>query len=80
MSLIILKYSIYSNQNFRYKQYLYYKFLNRFKLEWSRARIVNRCIYSGRALWVLRKFRLTRMTFRILCDNGNIHGVRRASW
>jgi hypothetical protein len=33
MSLIILKYSIYSNQNFRYKQYLYYKFLNRFKLE-----------------------------------------------
>jgi small subunit ribosomal protein S14 len=80
LSLILLKYSIYSNNNNRYKQFLYHRFLRRFKLNWSRARIVNRCIHTGRSFWVLRKFRLSRMTFRMLCDNGNIHGVRRSSW
>jgi len=79
LSFLLLKYSIYNN-NKRYKKILFHKFIRRFRLNWSRTRIVNKCMFSGRASWILRKFKLSRMTFRNLCDNGHIHAVRRSSW
>lgn len=80
LKFVLLKYSIYNQKNNRLKKSLFHKFIRRFRLMWSRARIINKCIFSGRNYWNLRKFKLSRMTFRNLCDNGNIHGIRRSSW
>ena len=80
LNLIVFKYSISSDLSKLYKQFLYHKFLKKFHLNSSQARIVNRCVYCGRSHWILREFRFTRMTFRDYADFGNINGVRRASW
>jgi small subunit ribosomal protein S14 len=46
----------------------------------SPTRVVNRCAMSGRRRGFLRKFGVSRMTFREAALNGLIPGVVKASW
>ena len=46
----------------------------------SPTRVVNRCSYSGRRHGFLRKFGVSRLTFREAALNGLIPGVTKASW
>ena len=46
----------------------------------SPVRMVNRCRMSGRRHAYLRKFGVSRLTFREMALNGLIPGVTKASW
>ena len=46
----------------------------------SPVRTVNRCRISGRRRGFLRKYGVSRLTFRELALNGLIPGVTKASW
>ncbi|MFM9146621.1 MAG: 30S ribosomal protein S14 [Verrucomicrobiota bacterium] len=46
----------------------------------SRVRHKNRCSISGRPRAFIRKFGLSRITFRELALGGQIPGVTKASW
>lgn len=46
----------------------------------SDTRIRNRCNLTGRPRGFLRKFGLSRIKFRELAHEGEISGVRKASW
>ena len=43
-------------------------------------RLRNRCSFTGRSRGFLRKFKLSRLTFRELALKGMIPGVTKASW
>ncbi len=44
------------------------------------SRTVRRCQLCGRSRAVYRKFRICRICFRTLANEGKIPGVRKASW
>ena len=46
----------------------------------SPCRVVNRCLATGRRRAYLRKFQVSRITFRELASEGKIPGVIKASW
>lgn len=46
----------------------------------SPVRVVNRCKMSGRRHAFIRKFGVSRLTFREMALNGLIPGVTKASW
>ncbi len=46
----------------------------------SPSRLVNRCAMSGRRHGYLRKFGVSRLTFREAALNGLIPGIVKASW
>jgi small subunit ribosomal protein S14 len=46
----------------------------------SPTRLVNRCAISGRRHGYLRKFGVSRLTFREAALNGLLPGVIKASW
>jgi small subunit ribosomal protein S14 len=46
----------------------------------SPCRVKNRCSITGRASGYMRKFGVSRQTFRELAHRGLIPGVRKASW
>ncbi len=46
----------------------------------SPTRLVNRCEVSGRRRAFLRRFRMSRITFRELASQGLIPGVTKSSW
>ncbi len=46
----------------------------------SPTRLVNRCEITGRRRAFLRRFRLSRITFRELASAGMIPGVTKSSW
>jgi small subunit ribosomal protein S14 len=46
----------------------------------SPVRVVNRCAITGRRRGYIRKFGLSRLTFREAALNGLIPGVIKASW
>jgi small subunit ribosomal protein S14 len=46
----------------------------------SATRIRNRCMITGRARGVYRKFNISRIMLRELAADGLIPGVRKASW
>jgi small subunit ribosomal protein S14 len=46
----------------------------------SPSRVVNRCKVSGRRRSYLRKFGVSRLTFREMALSGLIPGVTKASW
>lgn len=46
----------------------------------SPVRLTNRCAISGRRHAFIRKFSVSRLTFRELALNGLIPGVTKASW
>ena len=46
----------------------------------SPIRIRNRCFKTGRPRGVIRRFKLSRLSFREMALNGEIPGVTKASW
>lgn len=46
----------------------------------SATRIRNRCMITGRARGVYRKFNISRIMLREMAAEGMIPGVRKASW
>lgn len=46
----------------------------------SPIRLINRCKVSGRRRSYIRKFGVSRLTFREMALNGLIPGVTKASW
>jgi small subunit ribosomal protein S14 len=45
-----------------------------------KCRVVRRCEVCGRQRAVYRKFRLCRVCFRSMANDGLIPGVKKASW
>ena len=46
----------------------------------SPCRTVNRCEVTGRRHGYLRRFKMSRITFRELASSGQIPGVTKSSW
>ena len=46
----------------------------------SPSRVVNRCEVSGRRRAFIRRFKISRLTFRELALSGQIPGVTKSSW
>ena len=46
----------------------------------SRVRLHNRCNLTGRPKGFMRKFGISRVTFREMAGEGKIPGVTKASW
>ncbi|MCU0776388.1 MAG: 30S ribosomal protein S14 [Akkermansiaceae bacterium] len=46
----------------------------------SPTRLINRCQITGRRRAFLRRFRLSRITFRELASAGMLPGVTKSSW
>lgn len=54
--------------------------LNKLPKNSSPVRLRNRCQLTGRARGYYRKFKLSRLCFREMANNGLIPGVVKASW
>jgi small subunit ribosomal protein S14 len=54
--------------------------LNKMPRDSCPVRLRNRCQLTGRARGYLRKFKLSRLSFRELASNGMIPGVTKSSW
>jgi len=54
--------------------------LNKMPRDSSPTRLRNRCQMTGRARGYLRKFKLSRLSFRELASHGMIPGVTKSSW
>jgi small subunit ribosomal protein S14 len=54
--------------------------LNKMPKNSSPIRIRNRCQFTGRSRGFLRKFKLSRLCFREMANQGLIPGVFKASW
>ena len=54
--------------------------LNKMPRDSSVIRLRNRCQITGRARGYLRKFKLSRLTFRELASMGMVPGVTKSSW
>jgi small subunit ribosomal protein S14 len=46
----------------------------------SPTRLINRCEITGRRRAFLRRFKMSRITFRELASQGMIPGVTKSSW
>ena len=46
----------------------------------SRIRVRNRCFKTGRPRGVIKRFKLSRISFREMALNGEMPGVTKASW
>ena len=57
-----------------------YAGLTRLPRDASPARVVNRCEVTGRRRAFIRRFKLSRLTFRELASQGLIPGVTKSSW
>lgn len=54
--------------------------LNKMPRDSAAIRLRNRCQMTGRPRGFLRKFKLSRLTFRELASHGMIPGVTKSSW
>ena len=54
--------------------------LNKMPKNSSPIRLRNRCQFTGRSRGFLRKFKLSRLSFREMANQGLIPGVVKASW
>jgi small subunit ribosomal protein S14 len=54
--------------------------LNKLPKNSSPVRLRNRCQFTGRARGFLRKFKLSRLCFREMANQGLIPGIVKASW
>ncbi len=54
--------------------------LNKLPKNSSAVRLRNRCNMTGRSRGYLRKFKLSRITFREMAHKGLIPGLTKASW
>lgn len=54
--------------------------LNKLPKNSSPTRLRNRCQFTGRSRGFLRKFKMSRLCFRELANQGFIPGITKASW
>lgn len=54
--------------------------LNKMPRDSSIIRVRNRCALTGRSRGFLRKFKLSRLCFREMANQGLIPGITKASW
>jgi small subunit ribosomal protein S14 len=54
--------------------------LNKMPKNSSKIRLRNRCQFTGRSRGFLRKFKISRLCFREMANQGLIPGVFKASW
>ena len=54
--------------------------LNKLPKNSSPIRLRNRCQFTGRSRGFLRKFKLSRLCFREMANQGLIPGIFKASW
>jgi small subunit ribosomal protein S14 len=54
--------------------------LNKMPRDSSKIRLRNRCALTGRARGYMRKFKMSRLTFREFALLGMIPGVTKSSW
>lgn len=54
--------------------------LNKMPKNTSPIRLRNRCQFTGRSRGFLRKFKLSRLCFREMANQGLIPGIVKASW
>ena len=54
--------------------------LNKLPRDSSKVRIRNRCAITGRPRAFIRRFGLSRLTFREMALDGRIPGVTKSSW
>ena len=54
--------------------------LNKMPKNSSPIRLRNRCQFTGRSRGFLRKFKLSRLCFREMANQGLIPGIVKASW
>ncbi len=54
--------------------------LNKLSPNSSPVRLRNRCLLTGRCRGYLRKFKMSRICFRDMANDGLIPGVFKASW
>ncbi|WP_368654236.1 30S ribosomal protein S14 [Ornithinibacillus sp. 4-3] len=57
-----------------------YEELRKLPVDSSPTRLKNRCEITGRPHGYLRKFKMSRISFREYAHKGQIPGVRKASW
>ncbi|MGB3588859.1 MAG: 30S ribosomal protein S14 [Tunicatimonas sp.] len=57
-----------------------YEALDKLPRNASPVRLHNRCKLTGRPKGYMRKFGISRVTFRELASNGKIPGITKASW
>jgi len=57
-----------------------YKALDKLPRSSSPVRLHNRCKLTGRPRGYMRKFGISRVTFRELASDGKIPGITKASW
>lgn len=57
-----------------------YEALDKLPRNASPVRLHNRCKLTGRPRGYLRKFGISRVTFREMASDGKIPGVTKASW
>jgi small subunit ribosomal protein S14 len=54
--------------------------LNKLPRNSSPVRLRNRCQLTGRSRGFLRKFKLSRLSFREMANSGQIPGIVKSSW
>ena len=74
------KKSMLEREKKREKMVAKYAALSRLPANASPVRLHNRCKVTGRPHGYMRKFGVSRITFRDLAYKGQIPGVRKASW
>jgi small subunit ribosomal protein S14 len=57
-----------------------YEGLDKLPKNSSPVRLHNRCKLTGRPKGYMRKFGISRVTFREMASDGKIPGIRKASW
>lgn len=57
-----------------------YQALDKLPRNSSKVRLHNRCKLTGRPKGYMRKFGISRVTFREMASDGKIPGVTKASW
>ncbi len=57
-----------------------YEALDKLPRNSSKVRLHNRCKLTGRPKGYMRKFGISRVTFRQMANDGKIPGVTKSSW
>lgn len=70
----------YANKRAALKEAGDYEALDKLPRNSSKVRLHNRCKLTGRPKGYMRKFGISRVTFREMANEGKIPGVTKASW
>jgi len=70
----------YANKRAELKANADYEALDKLPRNSSKVRLHNRCKLTGRPKGYMRKFGISRVTFRELASQGKIPGVTKSSW